>query len=145
MAVALSAGRGVVTNKEGLPLAGQPFHCRTAFRLLTGETAGQGARNSTEARNQATAPRHPGLRQRNNGSPPFFLLMNKRRYKGKGAGLEDGTTASLPPPVYKIASTLSRNTWLWWSTSAAVVCGAISAMLWKGVIRMPRLRAARCM
>ena len=50
-----------------------------------------------------------------------------------------------PIRSYKIASTLSRKTAVWRSTSAAVACGAISAMLWNGVIRMPRLSAARCM
>jgi hypothetical protein len=43
------------------------------------------------------------------------------------------------------AAKLSRNTAVCKSTSAAMVAGLISAMLWKGVIRTPRLSAARCM
>ena len=45
------------------PSGSDDFHCRTAFRLLTGETAGQAARTSTEARIQATAPDDRGMRQ----------------------------------------------------------------------------------
>ena len=38
----------------------------------------------------------------------------------------------------------SRSSSVCRSTSAAVVCGAMSAMLWNGVIRMPRLSMNRC-
>ena len=43
------------------------------------------------------------------------------------------------------SSTAAANTSVWPSTSAAVWCGDINAMLWNGVSRMPRLSAHRCM
>ena len=42
-------------------------------------------------------------------------------------------------------STAAPNTSVWRSTSPASWCGDSSAMLWKGVSRMPRLSAHRCM
>ena len=51
---------------------------------------------------------------------------------------EPGRARDLAGCCYRSASTLSRNTAVWRSTSAAVAWGAISAMLWNGVIRMPR-------
>ena len=42
------------------------------------------------------------------------------------------------------ASTAAANASVWRSTSASVVAGDISAMLWNGVISTPRLSSARC-
>jgi hypothetical protein len=43
------------------------------------------------------------------------------------------------------SSTASRNAFVWLSTSSLSVCGHISAILWKGVSRIPRFMAYRCM
>ena len=42
------------------------------------------------------------------------------------------------------AETASVNASVWRSTSSSVVCGHISAMLWNGVMRIPRLARKAC-
>ena len=48
-------------------------------------------------------------------------------------------------PSPSSAVTESRKTAVWRSTSSSVVAGDMRAMLWNGVMRMPRFRDARCM
>ena len=55
------------------------------------------------------------------------------------------TPQEVRTPQLKRAPTTSRKTSVWRATSAAGVCGHISAMLWNGVMRMPRLTIDRCM
>ena len=57
------------------------------------------------------------------------------------AGARDERSRRLHPTR---AATASANASVWRSTSAAVVAGDISAMLWNGVISTPRLSSARC-
>ena len=64
---------------------------------------------------------------------------NRKKYSASSASLRLKTTV-----LHTIAATLSRNTWVCKSTSSSLVSGEISAMLWNGVIKIPRLSAARC-
>ena len=59
-----------------------------------------------------------------------------------GGELADSELAELAQPTSVRAA--SRSSSVCRSTSAAVVCGAISAMLWNGVMRMPRFSMKRC-
>ena len=79
--------------------------------------------------------------------------LTRRRPSGSwsswsGAWSRPCRTCAAPQPADgasgERAPTTSRNVAVCRSTSARVVSGHIRAMLWKGVIRMPRLHIARC-
>ncbi len=60
--------------------------------------------------------------------------------------VDSGPAGSASWPARQPASVraASRRSSVWRSTSAAVVCGDMSAMLWNGVMRTPRFSMKRC-
>jgi hypothetical protein len=91
------------------------------------------------------AVRGPIGRVSTGGSVPVGPL-DPCRPAARGTGRrarETGEPAILPGQAGASSATISENAAVWQSTSASVVSGDMSAMLWNGVSRMPRLRAAR--
>ena len=109
-------------RRHGLPAGARHLPVRRGGTELEGDAQAPGERRSEEPEGGgAPAPnRHEGTRR-------FHLIARLNRGHPRAQDWR--------------SLTASRKTSVWRSTSCSVVAGDISAMLWKGVINTPRLRA----
>ncbi|HLO34481.1 MAG TPA: transaminase [Candidatus Deferrimicrobium sp.] len=119
----ICAGPGGMTARDGL----EPD------MLVIGKTIGGGIPAGTYGMTLAIAERIRAARSAADPSLASPIWM-------RAVVVPARPTSGQPPTS---AATTSSNTAVWRSTSAAVVTGLISAMLWNGVISTPRFIAAR--